>query len=70
MNSDLGGKLDRSRLPTRADRSRSFLGHVKSEIPANPLAPRGPHHPHPKMLPDGARERLLAVVNSTATPSR
>ena len=64
VNGDLGGKLDRSRLPTRADRSRSFLGHVKSEMPANPLAPRGLHRRHPKMLPDGARERLLAAVNS------
>ena len=64
VNGDLGGKLDRSRLPSRADRSRSFLGHVKSEMPANPLAPRGPHRRHPKMLPDGARERLLAAVNS------
>ncbi len=64
VNGDLAGKLDRSRLPTRADRSRSFLGHVKSEMPANPLAPRGPHRRHPKMLPDGARERLLAAVNS------
>jgi integrase len=64
VNSDLGGKLGRSRLPTRADRSRSFLGHVKTEMPANPLAPRGPHRRHPKMLPDGAREKLLAEVNS------
>ncbi|HUY46644.1 MAG TPA: tyrosine-type recombinase/integrase, partial [Streptosporangiaceae bacterium] len=27
-------------------------------------APRGPHRRHPRMLPDGARERLLAAVNS------
>jgi hypothetical protein len=54
----------RGRLPTRADQSRSFLGHVKAEMPANPLAPRGPHRRHPKMLPDGARGRLLATVNS------
>jgi integrase len=64
VNGDLGGKLGRSRLPTRADRSRSFLGHVKTEMPANPLAPPGPHRRHPRMLPDGARERLLATVNS------
>ncbi|MGA2831145.1 MAG: hypothetical protein ABSF03_34110 [Streptosporangiaceae bacterium] len=64
VNSDLGGRLSRGRLPTRADRSRLFLGHVKTEMPANPLAPRGPHRRHPKMLPDGARERLLATVNS------
>ena len=33
-------------------------------MPANPLAPKGPHRRHPKMLPDGARERLLETVNS------
>ena len=33
-------------------------------MPANPLAPKGPHRRHPKMLPDGARDELLAVVNS------
>ena len=53
MNSDLGGRLGRGRLPARADRSRSFLGHVKTGMGANPLAPRGPHRRHPKMLPDG-----------------
>jgi integrase len=46
------------------DRRRSFLGHVKNPLPANPLAPAGPHRRHPKMLPDGAREKLLAEVNS------
>jgi site-specific recombinase XerC len=33
-------------------------------MPANPLAPKGPRRRHPKMLPEVARERLLAVVNS------
>jgi hypothetical protein len=65
VNRDLGRMLDRSRLPSRADRRRSFLGHVKSRMPANPLAPRGPRRRHPKMLPEGAREGLLALVNST-----
>jgi integrase len=64
VNCELGKKLDTSRLPSRADRRRSFLGHVKSTLPTNPLAPIGPHRRHPKMLPDGARERLLAAVNS------
>ena len=64
VNAKLGEKLDGARLPSRADRRRSFLGHVKSAMPANPLAPRGPHRRHPKMLPDGAREQLLAAVNS------
>ena len=57
VNTELGGTLARTRLPTRADRGRSFLGHVKTEMPANPLAPKGPYRRHPKMLPDGARER-------------
>jgi integrase len=64
ISTRLGEALSRTRLPTRADRSRSFLGHVKTEMPANPLAPKGPHRRHPKMLPDGARDGLLAVVNS------
>ncbi|GAA2620201.1 hypothetical protein GCM10010307_03220 [Streptomyces vastus] len=64
INGELGKKLDKSRLPSRVDRRRSFLGHVKSSLPTNPLAPKGPHRRHPKMLPDGARERLLETVNA------
>ena len=64
VNGDLGGRLGRTRLPSRADRRRSFLGHAKTSMPANPLAPGGPHRRHPKMLPDGARDKLLAEVNS------
>jgi integrase len=64
VNAGLGEKLDRTRLPTRTDRRRSLLGHVKTSMPSNPLAPKGPHRRHPKMLPDGARDDLLAVVNS------
>ena len=41
VNTGLGGALDRTRLPTRADRRRALLGHVKTEMPANPLAPKG-----------------------------
>jgi integrase len=64
VNGDLGGRLGRTRLPSRADRRRSFLGHAKTSMPVNPLAPGGPHRRHPKMLPDGARDKLLAEVNS------
>ncbi|WP_405900310.1 tyrosine-type recombinase/integrase [Streptomyces sp. NBC_00727] len=64
INGELGKKLDTSRLPSRVGRRRSFLGHVKSSLPTNPLAPKGPHRRHPKMLPDGARERLLETVNA------
>ncbi|WP_329374605.1 hypothetical protein OG896_32075 [Streptomyces sp. NBC_00669] len=64
MNGELGKKLDPSRLPTRADRHRAFLGHVKNSLPTNPLAPTRVRRRHPKMLPDGARDKLLAVVNA------
>lgn len=63
VNAELGKKLGQSRLPSRADRRRSFLGHVSSSLPANPLAPSGRRRRHPKMLPEGARETLLAAVN-------
>ncbi|MFJ4858994.1 integrase [Streptomyces sp. NPDC088730] len=64
VNGELGKKFDQSRLPSRVDKRRSFLGHVKNTLPTNPLAPSGPHRRHPKMLPDGARERLLETVNA------
>ena len=64
VNAELGRRLDNSRLPSRADRRRSFLGHTTTSMPANPLAPAGPHRRHPKMLPDGARDRLLETVNT------
>jgi len=64
VNRELGKTLDRSRLPSRADRRRRFLGHATTAVPANPLAPPAPRRRHPKMLPDGARERLLATVRS------
>ncbi|WP_242586710.1 hypothetical protein [Streptomyces sp. MST-110588] len=64
VNGELGKKLDKSRLPSRVDRRHSFLGHVKSSLPTNPLAPKGPHRRYPKVLPDGARGRLLEMVNA------
>jgi integrase len=63
-NAELGRRLDRSRLPSRADRDRALLGHVKTTMPANPLAPRRNVRRHPKMLPDDARGRLLAAVST------
>jgi integrase len=64
VNAELGERLGRTRLPVRADRGRALLGHVKAEMPANPLAPRGRYRRHPKMLPDGARESLMDAVSS------
>lgn len=52
------------RLPRRADRDRSMLGHLITELPANPLAPWRVRRRHPKMLPPGAREGLLRCVNT------
>ncbi|MEE1809513.1 tyrosine-type recombinase/integrase [Streptomyces sp. BE133] len=64
-NDDLRQALTVTRLPTQADRSRAFLGHVKKSMPANPLAPsNSPRRRHPKMLPDGAKPDLLEAVNT------
>jgi integrase len=64
VNQELGGQLDRVRLPSKADRGRALLGHVKRDMPANPLAPRKVRRRHPKMAPEGAREGLLEVVGT------
>ncbi|MEV7526449.1 tyrosine-type recombinase/integrase [Streptomyces sp. NPDC091371] len=64
VNPELRTALEVRRLPTRADRNRALLGHVKTSVPANPLAPRRGRRRHPKMLPDGARPELLQVVNT------
>ncbi|WP_433916333.1 hypothetical protein [Streptomyces sp. NBC_01744] len=65
INNQLREALDVSRLSTTADRKRAFLGHVKTSMPANPLAPpNSPRRRHPKMLPDGARPELLGSVNT------
>ncbi|MFI1992998.1 tyrosine-type recombinase/integrase [Actinoplanes sp. NPDC020271] len=64
INAELGSALNISRLPTRADRDRALLGHVTGALPANPLAPTRVRRRHPKMLPEGAKERLLAEVHA------
>lgn len=64
VNEQLGVALRVSRLPSRVDRERALLGHLSHAMPANPLAPRRVRRRHPKMLPDGARERLLAVAGT------
>ncbi|MEU7043659.1 tyrosine-type recombinase/integrase [Streptomyces varsoviensis] len=64
VNEELGRQLDRTRLPSRADRNRALLGHVKRAMPSNPLAPKKVRRRHPKMAPEGAKETLLATVNS------
>jgi len=62
VNGALAEGLRVTRLPTRADRGRSMLGHVMTEVAANPLAPAGRVRRHPKMLPEGAREHLVERV--------
>jgi integrase len=64
VNEDLGRRLNARRLPTQADRNRALLGHVMVSMSANPLAPQRGRRRHPKMLPEGARERLLVAVRS------
>ncbi|MGW2892248.1 tyrosine-type recombinase/integrase [Streptomyces griseoruber] len=64
VNPELGSALNVSRLPTRADRDRALLGHVTRGLPANPLAPRRVRRRHPKMLPEGSKERLLDEVHT------
>ncbi|MFD0719135.1 tyrosine-type recombinase/integrase [Streptomyces globosus] len=65
VNDELRAALDANRLPTKADRNRSVVGHVKKAMPANPLAPTNPpRRRHPKMLPDGAKPTLRGAVNT------
>ncbi len=64
VNQSLADELDRTRLPTTADRRRMFLGHVSKELQANPLAPSRPYRRHPKLPPEGARAALLEVLTS------
>lgn len=65
VNDELRNALTVTRLPTKVDRTRAFLGHVKKSMPANPLSPTNPpRRRHPKMLPDGAKPDLLKAVNT------
>ncbi|MGH3802093.1 MAG: tyrosine-type recombinase/integrase [Pseudonocardiaceae bacterium] len=64
VNQALGAQLDRTRLPSKADRNRALLGHVMREMPANPLAVGKIRRRHPKMAPEGARELLLETVST------
>ena len=63
-SAELQRDLDQVRLPSKADRNRSLLGHVNSTLPANPLAPRNGGRRHPKMLPDEGRSRLLRKTST------
>jgi len=65
VNRELGDQLARTRLPSQADRRQQFLGHLRRELPANPLAPPAARRRHPKMLPEGA-VRLASGRSSSA----
>jgi integrase len=62
---EVAGAFRVSRLPSKADRRRMLLGHVVTEMPANPLAPKKPRRRHPKMPPDDARKRLSEALASS-----
>jgi len=59
---ELAEALKGHRLPTQADRRRLFLGHAVRQMPANPLAPARIRRRHPKLPPEGARQRLVASL--------
>lgn len=60
IRQSLADEFTRERLPTKADRRRSFLGHARGKMPANPLTPtKAVRRRHPKMPPEGARQELV-----------
>jgi integrase len=64
INTALCSDLTAARLPHRAARDSSMLGHMKTSMPGNPLAPSTPPRRHPRLNPEGARPALLDVVNT------
>lgn len=64
VNESLATLLKENRLPTRSDRQRRLLGHLETPISKNALAPLRHRRRHPKMLPDGSREALLAFATN------
>jgi integrase len=64
VNEELGAQVDRARLPSKADRNRALLGHVTRDMPANPLVPRKVRRRHPKMAPEGTKDRVSETANT------
>jgi hypothetical protein len=63
VHQELAEEFKRSRLPTKADRRRAFLGHTLTEMPANPLTTgKTVRRRHPKMPPEGARSQLIETL--------
>lgn len=60
VRQELAQEFKLERLPTKADRRRTFLGHNLTAMPSNPLTPaKTIRRRHPKMPPEGAREQLV-----------
>lgn len=62
IHQELAGQFKQSRLPTKADRRRMFLGHNVVALPANPLRPGNPVRRHPKLPPEGVRTALVDAL--------
>jgi len=59
---DLATELNQTRLPTKLDRRRKFLGHTVTGVSGNPLSPSRNVRRHPKLPPQHARETLVAAA--------
>ena len=65
IRGDLACELKQARLPTKADRRRTLLGHITNQMPSNPLAPaKVVRRRHPKLPPEDARRRLIDSVST------
>ncbi len=63
IHQGLASEFSRTRLPTKEDKRRKFLGHLVQDMPANPLRPpRTVRRRHPKMLAEGARDKLIGEL--------
>jgi integrase len=64
VNPSLRAALSARRLANRRDRDRSALGHLVRSVASNPLTRGAPARRHPRLLPDGARDRMLDAVRT------
>jgi integrase len=64
INPTLRAALSATQLATGRDRDRSLLGHLARSLPANPLSRGVPPRRHPRMLPDGTTDVMLASVRT------
>jgi integrase len=64
VNPSLRAALSARRLASQRDRDRSALGHLVTSVASNPLSHGAPPRRHPRLLPDGARDAMLASVRT------